>query len=535
MTELLGDWLRAQAERRPDATALVAGSERRSFGDLDRETNQMARLLREGGCGPGDRVAILGPKGLATVVGLLACAKSGCVYVPVDFESPAPRAAKILDRCLPRWLWTDPAAAKRAVELRRELPDANFQVASLGAAFEEPGVRCVASADDARSLPAAEIDASRRRDDVAHLLFTSGSTGVPKGVMITHANVIAFIEWAVSHFGMGPDDRHSFHPPLHFDLSTLDLYAALASGAELHFLPPGVGLLPGKLIEWVGDSRLTQWFSVPSVLNYVAAHGGLSGGALSELRRVLWCGEVLPTPTLIHWMERLPHVRFTNLYGPTETTIASTFFDVPEIPREPRTPVPIGTPCTGEEALVLGEDQSPCPPGQVGELYIGGVGLSPGYWEDPAKTAEAFIEDPRQPGSRLYRTGDLASADEQGLLHFVGRADSQVKSRGYRIELGEIEAALQTLAELRESAVVAIHSGEFEGMALCCAYSVRPGAETSDARLRRSLARLLPSYMLPARWLALEQLPKNANGKIDRPTLKEWFTHGAPNADSGRP
>jgi len=274
---------------------------------------------------------------------------------------------------------------------------------------------------------------------------------------------------------------------------------------------------------------------VPSVLNYVAAHDGLAGRPLPELRRVLSCGEALPTPALIHWMERLPHVRFTNLYGPTETTIASTFYDVREIPTEPRKPIPIGIPCTGEETVVLGKDGAACLPDQVGELHIGGVGLSPGYWEDPAKTAEAFIDDPRRPGSRLYRTGDLASVDAQGVLHFVGRADSQVKSRGYRIELGEIEAALQTLSELRESAVVAIPSGEFEGMALCCAYSARRGADTSDARLRKSLACLLPSYMLPARWLALEQLPKNANGKIDRPTLKEWFTHGTPNADSGRP
>jgi amino acid adenylation domain-containing protein len=535
MTRLLGNLLRVQAEKRPDAIALVEGEERRSFGEVDRETNQLARLLRETGCGPGDRVAILGPKGIATVEGILACVKSGCVYVPVDPESPAPRAARILDRCSPRWLWTHPAAAKRAAELRRERPDALFEVASLAAAFEAPGVRCVASAEDARSLSTAEIDATRNRDDAAHLLFTSGSTGVPKGVTITHANVIAFVEWAVDHFGMGPDDRNSFHPPLHFDLSTFDLYAALASGAELHVPPPGVGLLAGKLIDWVRDSRLTQWFSVPSVLDYVAAHDGLAGRTLPHLRRVLWCGEVLPTRTLIHWMERLPHVRFTNLYGPTETTIASTFHDVCEIPTEPREPIPIGTPCGGEEAVVLGEDGTACPPGQVGELHIGGVGLSPGYWEDPARTAEAFVDDPRRPGCRLYRTGDLASVDARGVLHFVGRADTQVKSRGYRIELGEIEAALQTLSELRESAVVAIPSGEFEGMAICCAYSVRQGADTSDARLRKTLARLLPSYMLPARWLSLEQLPKNANGKIDRPTLKDWFTHGAPNADAGRP
>jgi len=426
----------------------------------------------------------------------------------------------------PRWLWTDPAAAQRVAELRKELPDADFEVASLAGTFEAPGVRCVASVDDARSLSAEGIKCPRDSDDVAHLLFTSGSTGEPKGVMITHANVIAFVEWAVVHFGMSPDDRHSFHPPLHFDLSTFDLYAALASGAELHFIPPGVGLLPGRLIDWVSDSRLTQWFSVPSVLNYVAASDGLADRALPDLQRVLCCGEVLPTPTLIHWMERLPHVRFTNLYGPTETTIASTYHDVQQIPIAAREPIPIGTPCTGEEAVLLAEDGTACPAGQIGQLHIGGVGLSPGYWEDPAKTAEAFIDDPRLPGSRLYRTGDLAKVDAQGVFHFVGRADSQVKIRGYRVELGEIEAALQTLSELRESAVVATPSGEFEGMTLCCAYSVLPGTEISDVWLRRTLARLLPSYMLPARWLGLEQLPKNANGKIDRPTLKDWFTNG---------
>jgi acyl-coenzyme A synthetase/AMP-(fatty) acid ligase len=233
---------------------------------------------------------------------------------------------------------------------------------------------------------------------------------------------------------------------------------------------------------------------------------------------------VLPTPVLCHWMRRLPHVRFTNLYGPTEATIASSFHTLASIPADETQPVPIGKACAGEELLVLDEALAPTPPGEIGDLYIAGVGLSPGYWRDDDKTRAAFLPDPRSPGGgdHIYRTGDLARVDGDGVVHFLGRTDSQIKSRGYRIELGEIESALNAVEGVRECAVVGVDSDGFEGTAICAAYVVGGGLE--PPQLKSALAASLPSYMLPARWMALDALPKNQNGKIDRPELRKRFT-----------
>jgi acyl-coenzyme A synthetase/AMP-(fatty) acid ligase len=233
----------------------------------------------------------------------------------------------------------------------------------------------------------------------------------------------------------------------------------------------------------------------------------------------MWCGEVLPTPSLVYWMQRLPHARFTNLYGPTETTISSSYYDVPRCPEDARAPIPIGRPIPGEELRVLD-----------GELCIGGAGLSPGYWRDAQKTAAAFVPDPANPRRRLYRTGDLARLGEDGLLYFLGRADTQVKSRGHRIELGEVETALHALPALADGAVVALASDGFEGATICCANVAGPGTDPGPATHRRALGARLPAYMLPSRWLRLDRLPVTANGKTDRVALRELFRREAAGA-----
>jgi acyl-coenzyme A synthetase/AMP-(fatty) acid ligase len=228
-------------------------------------------------------------------------------------------------------------------------------------------------------------------------------------------------------------------------------------------------------------------------------------------------------------MKRLPHVRFTNLYGPTETTIASSYYTVPACPEDEKAQIPIGTACEGEELLVLDEHLQPVACGQIGDLYIRGVGLSPGYWRDPERTRAAFLPDPwgRSPSDRIYKTGDLATIGRDGLVYFLGRADLQIKSRGYRIELGEIEAALNANASLQECAVVAVETEGFEGKTICCAYAAAPGAPASPATLRKHLSAVLPPYMVPTRWKAFDRLPQNANGKIDRRRLMDLFARDA--------
>ena len=395
-----------------------------------------------------------------------------------------------------------------------------------------PGLPLKFAFGDISGYSTAPIDYKNGSESPSHLLFTSGSTGIPKGVVINHSNVIHFIEWAIRYFRLAPSDRISGHPRLHFDLSQFDIFGAFAVGAALYPVPPELNLLPHKMVDFIRTFKLTQWCSVPSLLHYIAKFDGLKHGDFPHLRRVLWCGETLATPVLIHWMERLPHVTFTNLYGPTEATIASSYYTVPKCPEDEHATIPIGRPCVGEDLLVLDDDLNPVPPGQVGGLYIRGVGLSPGYWRDPEKTASVFLQNPYGNGSdRIYKTGDLAKVGSDGLVYFVGRADSQIKCRGYRIELGEIETALNAIELVRECAVIAIPSEDFEGTAICCAYSSRQEG-ISSATLRSRLSQVLPNYMIPSRWLVLNELPKNTNGKIDRPNLREQF--GAMNAPANR-
>jgi non-ribosomal peptide synthetase component F len=342
--------------------------------------------------------------------------------------------------------------------------------------------------------------------------------------MITHRNVSSFVNWASRYFEISEGDQISGHPPLHFDLSTFDIFGSLSSGATLHLVPPQLNLMAAKMADWMRASQLTQWFSVPSILTYMAKFDVVKVNDFPTLKRLLWCGEVLPTPTLRYWMERLPHVTFTNLYGPTEATIASSYYTVTHPPADDRESIPIGSPCDGEELLVVQDDNlQPAEPGTTGELCIRGIGLSPGYWQDVEKTSQAFVMDPSDPTVRAYRTGDLGKVDEDGQFHYIGRLDSQIKSRGHRIELGEIETALNAFECLRESAVVGVETGGFEGTLICCAYATNSDEDVTPAYLRKQLSALVPRYMLPSRWQCYDQLAKNANGKIDKRKIREAF------------
>jgi amino acid adenylation domain-containing protein len=525
MRELVHEATRDRAHRRGDATAVAMGNDRVSYAELEQRSNRFAQGLLEVGCRQGDRVCLFVPKSPLAVTAMLGSLKAGCVYVPIDLASPAPRLAKIVAAADPSAV----ALTSSAVALFDEVTGV------LGGLRSAKFVALDSGSGDGRlnvSLAAADLAALSEEpprvhmspDDAAHILFTSGSTGTPKGVVISHRNVVSFLEWAIEYFGIDESDRLSGHAPFHFDLSTFDVYGALTAGSELHLVPPELGLLPRDLAALIDREQLTQWFSVPSVLSYMASFDAVPHGGFPSLRRVVWCGDVLPTPVLIHWMERVAHAQYTNLYGPTETTIASSHYTLRAPPEDETTPVPIGEACAGEELLVLDDDLRPVAPEETGDLYIGGSGLSRGYWRDDGKTAAAFIDDPRSPqaGRRLYRTGDRARIDSAGLVHFLGRQDSQIKSRGHRIELGEVEAAANALECIREAAVVGVASGDFEGTAICCAFAPAESGTTSAA-VRTAMRKVLPPYMVPTRWLVLPALPTNANGKIDRRHLRELF------------
>jgi len=489
--------------------AIVSREGALAYAELNSRADALAAHLHREGVRAGDRVLLLMPKGADAIVAMLGVLRANALYVPLDTASPAARLAPMIAAADGRFILT--TAGSDGV-LR--------QLAEAGALTAAHVVHSMRTPLEAAEPPPREPVP----DNAAHILFTSGSTGVPKGVIVTHDSVLAFLDWAVPYFGFREDDRHSGHPPLHFDLSTFDIFGTFAAGATLYPVPAELNLLPHRIADFIRANELTQWFSVPSVLNLLARFDLVRQGDFPALRRLLWCGEVLPTPTLQYLMERLPGVRFTNLYGPTEAAIASSYYTVPAKPVDEAAAIPIGTACAGEELRVLDEQRRELPPGETGELYIGGVGLSPGYWRDPEKTAGAFVD---VAGRRLYRTGDLARRGDDGLFYFAGRADTQIKTRGYRVELGEVDAALATVPALREAAAVAVDTGGFEGVIIGCAFVAQQGEAATPASIRAALSSRLPSYMLPARWLALEALPRNANGKIDRRALGQRLSESA--------
>jgi amino acid adenylation domain-containing protein len=524
MGERLEYLISTQARNRPTATAVVDGQGNLSYESLDSRSNQLANALISHDLRTDDRVCLMMPKSVDAVLTIVGTLKSGGVYIPLDVTSPATRLCRIIRALQPCWLIAYPTLAHLVAQCLSELePTSTLRICWLGQIPDGFDDRTVFSQEAIEEASSAAPSISVSCHGLAYILFTSGSTGEPKGVPITHEDVAHFIAWANTYFGLGSEDRISGHSPLHFDMSVWDLFGALTSGAELRLVPTEVNLLPNLTADFIRESRLTQWFSVPSILTAMATRDVVAYNDFPDMRRLIWAGEVFPTSAVQYWMKRLPHVEFTNLYGPTEATIASTYYAVKTVPIDASVPIPIGNAIPGKRLTVLAPDQTPVGLDEVGDIYIGGMGLSPGYWRDPEKTTKAFCELPNEPGNRWYRTGDRARMDPQGLFHFHGRADRQIKSRGYRIELDDVENALSRLSCFLESAVVAIPTERFEGMRICAAYILHPDMKRTPAQLRADLAMILPSYMLPARWLSFDTLPRNQNGKIDYNALEHLF------------
>ena len=349
------DWVTVQAHTRPHAPAVVAGDERVSYGQLEVLSNQLARLLRDAGCEPRDRVALLMPKSAMALIAAVAIYKADGVFVPLDPARDPASLARIVDACRPRYL----LAAGSVVDVLDQLlqDDCNHHRPPIGwLGGGAPAARQFAARfvfNDARAYPGTPPGSNNSESDPAHMLFPSPTGRKPRAVVTTHGSIISFVEWAVRYFGISTADRVSAHPPLHSGLATFDAFGAFAAGAELHLVPPELNLLPHALAEFIRNRELTQWLSVPAVLDRLAKFNVVALGDFPALKRLLWCGEVLPTPTLISLMKRLPHATFTRLYGQPEATVASGYYTVREYPRETASEIPLGFDSTHLPAQLL--------------------------------------------------------------------------------------------------------------------------------------------------------------------------------------
>ena len=358
--------------------------------------------------------------------------------------------------------------------------------------------------------------------DLAYILYTSGSTGTPKGVMISHRNSLSFVAWAADYAGLTECDRVCSQAPLHFDLSVFDIFAACQAGACMVVLPVRMSMFPVRLAEWIQQERISVWYSVPSVLTMLVSYGNLAGFDLSRLRAVIFAGEVFPVKHLGRLMAALPHARYLNWYGPTETNVCTAF----EVPAGggPPDPVPIGKACANTDVFAVAADgRRVSRPGEVGELYVRGPSLMPGYWAQPSKTGEVLVANPFQAAYRetVYRTGDLVTLDEDGNYLYLGRQDGMVKTRGYRVELGEVEAALYAHPAIHEAVVLPVPD-ELLGSRLRAVISADGGGLTREEVLEHCRGRL-PGYMVPDVLEFCQALPRTSTGKIDRARLaRAW-------------
>ncbi|MBX8523012.1 amino acid adenylation domain-containing protein, partial [Pseudomonas cichorii] len=474
----------AQAERTPDAVALVFGDERLSYGELNQRANQLAHHLRSQGVVPDARVAICVERGVEMVVGLLAILKAGGGYVPLDPAYPAERIAYMLEDSAP--------AAVLAQSATLDLVSAaGVTVINL----DQPDWQ-----DQSVSNPVIE---GLTPAHLAYVIYTSGSTGLPKGVMIEHRNTVNFLTWAQQAFAPEVLAKTLFSTSLNFDLAVYECFAPLISGGR-------IDVVKNVLALQEGEHDITLINTVPSALKALLESGGLGQG----VHTVNVAGEALKGSLVESLFEQTSVQRLCNLYGPSETTTYSSWVSMD---REDGFAAHIGKPVANTQFYLLDEHRQPVPLGVPGEIYIGGAGVARGYLNRDDLTAERFLEDPFNAGARMYRTGDLGRWLADGNIEYLGRNDDQVKIRGFRIELGEIETKLARHESVKEAVVMARE--DVPGDKRLVAYFTSSVAEINLETLKAHLQGQLPEYMVPAAYVHLDKLPLTPNGKLDRKAL----------------
>ena len=495
-----------QVRRTPDAVALIAPDGGTvTYRDLNERANRLARFLRDGGVGPDTRVGICLTRSVEQVVAIYATVKAGGGYVPLDAELPDSRLAYMLDDARPRFVLTDG-------HCRDRIPDGAWQVHDVTAA-DAPWL-----ANDATDLVATGTGGS-----LMHILYTSGTTGQPKGVAYPRAGALANLSWMQSRYPFAAGDTALFKTSPGFDVSIWELFWPLYHGARLAICPPGAHRDPRQVARLVERHRVTTIFLAPTVMTPFLDE--LSPQEAGALRWALCGGEPVTARIRDTLYARFPATTLVNCYGPTE---AGNVTDM-VVPPDPGSPVvPLGRPAANFALTLFDDSLRLVPVGMPGEAYIGGaVGVGMGYWRSPGRTAERFVADPfGPPGSRMYRTGDLCRYRDDGVLDHLGRVDRQMKVRGQRIEPGEIESVLVADPTIADCAVIA--HGDPARILAFVVPTDRTAADAFDATavLRRA-ATTLPHHMWPERVIPLLRIPATVNGKIDKAALIHlWHTRG---------
>ncbi len=501
MVKSVLDYLEKSFALYPDKLAVVHGEENYTYRELTRKAKAMGSFLVSLGLTINAPVVVLLDKELRALPTFWGITYGGGIYVPLDAHAPVNRLKLIMEVLQPAFVITNQVFLDKAQELAE-----GEQIIMVDAAFEQ----------EINEAALAEIRKQQIDTDPVYIICTSGSTGVPKGVVISHRAVIDFTEEASEVMEFSEKEVFANQAPFYFDASVPDLYCTIRNGATLHIIPQNMFSFPIRVLEYIKEHGVNAIYWVPSALIVAANLRALGEVDISGLKKVMFCGEVMPTKQLNMWKKHLPDAKYVNYYGPSETTYASTYYVIDrEFSNDE--PLPIGKPAINTGVLILNDENKLAAPGEIGELCIKGSGVALGYYNNPEKTKEAFVQNPvntKYP-EIIYRTGDLVRENERGELEYVCRKDFQIKHMGYRIELGEIEHAAMGLEAMKR---------------VCCLYNQRKQnivliyeGDVEAAEVKAEVKNRVPEYMVPGIIHKLEKMPMNANGKIDRVLLKEQY------------
>lgn len=525
---LLHQLLTESSKKYPDRIAVTFKDASLTYAELEERSSQLAVVLVQQGIKKNDRVGIMLGKSMYSIISLFGIMKAGAMYVPLDPLAPASRLSHIIAKCEIECLI---ASHETLEKLDAEpLAASHLKKVILTDMPARGDDRHIGKTEtilwDTITNAALEHYCTVELSDQspAYILHTSGSTGIPKGVVISHLNALTFVNMAVSFFNINELDRVGSHAPLHFDLSVFDIFGAVKVGATIVLVPEALSTFPIRLAEFIAQERISIWNSVASVLNLLAERGKLERVNFEALRLVHFSGDIMPVKYLRVLKNNMKNAAFYNIYGQTEAN-SSLYFHVNDIPDNETWKIPIGKPFPNFDAFALNEHHAMITsPGDEGELYVSSSTVALGYWNEEKMTLEKFVDDPRNHSWRthVYKTGDLVKVDENGNFVFAGRKDHMVKSRGYRIELTEIEIVLNGHPKVSNAIVLAIPD-ELLGNRIIACVSPAPDSTPTSEDITDHCNMFLPHYMVPEKIFLLEKIPRTTTGKADRKLLAETY------------